>query len=260
MKTNHHHVDDILRAWAQRQTIDPERLERVRHTARDRIAAERQSPHQARKRCRHVALPGAIALAAALLIIARIWTPSDPQRPEKSGICVTDSGDSGRLLSNADSIRAAVLADSLQQLFANEWRWVAQSDGNIEIETLMPDAMTDRKTPQSALVRFVVMTRPRGEKNWQKAWETDVLMRSEDFLDFKPDPALDNRLQLWVYPLEDGKVAVDTGIALERPIQVTTQAQNLVNQGKPVEILALTTDAAEYRVMQEVVILKLFEG
>ncbi len=111
MKTNHdHHVDDILRAWAQRQTIDPERLERLRHTARDRIAAERQPSHQARKRCRHVALPGAIALAAALLIIARIWTPSEPQRPEKSGLCVTNNGDSGRLLSNADSIRAAVLA------------------------------------------------------------------------------------------------------------------------------------------------------
>lgn len=260
MKPDKHQIDGILRDWARRQAIGTERLDRLCRTAKDRVAANPPSFKRSTSAWGRLIWPAAAAVAAAMLIIARIWSAGDHRGREKAGICPADAAGVERLLSSDDSARAAVLADAIQRLFAHEWRWVAQSDGNIEIETVAPDTMPGHKAAQSILVRFVVMTRPRGEAGWRTTWETDVLMRSEDFLDFKPDPTLANRLQLWVYPLGDGKVAIDTGVDLESPIHVATHAQNLVSEGKPVEILALMTDAAEYRVMQEVVILDLFEG
>ncbi len=265
MKQNHAQIDTLLRDWSKRNAAAPEQLGRLQQAAREIIAAQPMAhkhprqDHQAWRWCRYV-LAGAASLAAALLIAINVRTAARPDRAKDISCSLMDERIPSRILADADIQSSAVLASAMQALFAHEWRWVAQSGGNIEISVAAPNEVVRENSARPVMVRLIMMTRPRGDEEWRTTWETDVLMHSEDFLDFQPDPAFANHLQLWVYPLGDGKLAVDTGIEIETPIRVATQIQNLICERNPVEILALSTDAADYRVMQAVVMLDVWEG
>jgi hypothetical protein len=51
--------------------------------------------------------------------------------------------------------------------------------------------------------------------------------------------AITNRLAIWLCPLEDGKVAVDTEVALEVPVKVGGRLGTVVSQGVPTEVITL---------------------
>ncbi len=253
-------IDSLLREWGKRQSVDQNHLNRLQRTVTQRAAElppRRNRPNRLwYKRSvleRHF-LAGLAALAAVAVIcyfvgMHRIWPAPDPDPVAVAPQAMT----------LADLRRHTMLFESVQELFDDQWRWVAQSDGDIEMEIHpLPGGVAERSQP--VLVRLTILSRKTADKEWHKAWETDVMIRSEEFLDLPLDAAVGNRLQLWVHPLGDGNMVVDTGIALERLSKTKMQACNLLKEGKPAEILAVRGAGSEYRVFQEVMLLTSADG
>ncbi len=257
MNEQNNNIDTLLRAWGTRQAATQEQLNRLRRNV-TRQAARSTAPTEHRiwrgySPWRH-ALTGLAALAAIAVICylaGMYWS-----RPGGDADTIVAAP---HALTLEDVRRHTLLLETVQEMFADQWRWVAQYDGEMAMEIdPLPGGVTDRSRP--VLVRVTMFSRKPSETEWRKAWETEVMMRSEEFLDLPMDTAYGHRLQLWVHPLGDGNLDVDTGISWERPVAARAQGSYLLSEGKPAEILAVRRDGTEYRVFQEVKMLALSDG
>ncbi len=89
-----------------------------------------------------------------------------------------------------------------------------------------------------------------GQERWRRLWVADVIVRGEDRIEVAPNRRDDNRLDLWVRALDDGKLAVDTAVSFASPVKADGRMEAVVDQGVPVEVLTLRSNGAEYRVFQ----------
>ena len=87
-------------------------------------------------------------------------------------------------------------------------------------------------------------------------WESDVLTRSEQVIDIAPNQKRDDRIGLWIYPVADGRFAVDSRISLNAPIRIYSDSSDVVEDGKPTAIAVTIVGSKEYRVYQTVTRLK----
>lgn len=190
------------------------------------------------------ALTGAVVAAVVLVLCIRYGAPR-PGHAESDALA--------RLATpTADQISAErCLFAETARLFPQRLRWIAQSNGDMGLGVEAADQNWASDTPPM-LVRLVVVSRKSGEAVWRQAWSTDVVLRGEDLAEITPNRDSANRLTLWVYPLQDGRVAVDTGVELDKPLKIASRLDSVVKAGEPAVVATVRSGDTEYRVFQTV--------
>ena len=149
------------------------------------------------------------------------------------------------------------LFSEMKRMFPDGLRWIAQSDGEVGlgIEETRQDNTAAKSSPM--MVKVTVLSRKTGETVWHQAWNADLILHGQDMVEIVPDRKLaDNKLSLWVYPLDDGKLAVDSSISLRLPVTIASRLNAVVTPGEPTEMASLLLDGVEYRIFQTVEIIK----
>ena len=183
---------------------------------------------------------GAVTALAVALAFVRIPAPANGAHgPE--------------LAQTSASVRR--LFHEVDRLFAGNLRWIAQSDGAVELG-INPDQRDARRGSESFAVHIAVVTRTGNEGAWKRVWESDILTWGEQAIDIAPDQKLDNRVALWIYPVAEGRFAVDSRVTLNAPVRLYSDTTDVVEDGKPTPIAVMTVGAREYRVYQTVTRLK----
>ena len=245
-------LDKLLEAWATRHAIGEahrreladriaEELPRHRLAALDESVARRARPPLG-TRLAYAALGGAAALAIALGVALL-----SPPRPADSGDAVASELAS---IPHSELEARARLFCEVERLFADELRWVADTDEAVRVD-VRPAVGGPAPDAVPLLIRVVVVERKPGG-TWRKLLRADILTRSEELVQAAPDPTGDHRLVLWAYPLPDGNIAVDTSLRLNSLVRAGVDATNVVAPGEPIELLSLKVPEAEYRVFQVV--------
>ena len=159
---------------------------------------------------------------------------------------------------SALALPSATQRGSLQELFAetsrlfpNQLRWIVQSNGDVALGVESEGTGQNSDTP-AMLVRLVLVKRAAGETTWKQAWATDVVMRGEDRVEIAPNRKGHNKVTLWLYPVENGKVAVDTSIAIDQPLRVSGRLDTVIGIGEPAEVAAYNKGGDEYKLLQTV--------
>ncbi|MEI6166267.1 MAG: hypothetical protein WCS52_03655 [bacterium] len=244
--------NNLLKSWAARHTPPVEHLERLSNQIAVNTAQTRYLAHQADVSSVASLWGKALyTLAGALIAVLgiAIWAGrSQAPVPEGFGVTgiaqlVTPSS------SQVDAIRKLFAETS--RLFPKQLRWITQSNGEVGLGVEQDDNSPVPDTP-AMLVRLVMVTRVRGEKTWRRAWSTDVVIRGEDLVEVTPSRQSNNKLTLWVYPLADGKVAVDTSIMLEKPTVISSRFDTVIGMGEPVEVSYSRVGNEETKVFQTV--------
>ena len=137
------------------------------------------------------------------------------------------------------------------RLFPKQLRWIVQSNGDVGLGVESEGSGQVSDTP-AMVVRLVLVKRASGEKDWKPAWTTDIVMRGEDWVEITSDRKGDNKLTLWVYPLEKGMVAVDTSIALDHPMRISGRLDTVIGIGQPAGVAISSRDGNEYKLFQTV--------
>lgn len=246
--------DAILARWAAARSATPEHLDtltrRITNEARRRrlesvVGAYERQPVSLWGKLAYSGLGAAVTAAVFLLVLG--W-------PNLSPKAVRDP-DHGVDLAGISIMQLAAnrqLFGEMQRLFSDGLRWVAQSDGDVGIG--VEDAPRQNSSAKAVpmLVKVTVLSRKSGEQGWHQAWSADMLVHGQDLVEVVLDRRSDNKLTLWVYPLDDGKLAVDTSVSLQLPVPLVSRINAVVARGQPAEIATLHSGDTEYRVFQTV--------
>jgi hypothetical protein len=191
------------------------------------------------------AAAGALVVLALSVVCVRFLAPTGgPARAPGSAEALAT-------VSDREIETGRRLFGEMELLFADRLRWVAESNGDmgLGVESLPGGAPQDAA---AVLVRLVIAGRKADEAVWRPVWRVDVLLRGSELVQIVPNARADNALTLWVYPMADGKVAVDTALSLKAPVEVSSSGGCVVDQGKPSEVLSLRAGDTEYRVLETV--------
>jgi hypothetical protein len=248
MKTN---LDDRLMQWASFKAPSRKhvaeltrRITREARYARHEVQAVVEKPGSVPgwSKLAYAGL-GAGVTCLVLVLAGLVFLPR--RNPEENGftalvgISAEQRASQGRLFSE------------MNRMFTEGLRWVVQSGGEVGIGLDTVPVARERDTPP-LLVRVTVLARSEGETTWRQAWSADMMVHDQDIVEVAPDPRSNNTLAVWVYALEDGKLAVDTQVALTLPVALTSRLNTVVTRGLPTEIAATRTRGVEYRIFQTV--------
>lgn len=256
-------LDNVLQDWAARKKSPEEHLMEIASRIRTEAARERYC-----KETNSAVVPfwsklGYAGLGAVVTLIVSLFYIHSlaPVRLPSSG-----NGSAAKLAAiPSDRVEIGMrLFDEMEKMFSDRLRWICDSNGDIGLGIETTSGGIDVDSP-AMLVRLTVVVRRIGEKAWKSAWSTDVMLRGEEMVEIVPDREKDTTLALWVYPLADGKIAVDTSLSLEmpirqaqgRPVQLASMVNTVVEQGEPLEVASLRTGDMEYRVFQTVKALRI---
>jgi hypothetical protein len=237
-----------LQEWASHHQAEQPRLDRLAQRVGARVAAlPRAADGEAAawhvmpflSRLAYAGLGAAVALAVTwgCLFFAPRRAPENGPASRLAGI-------------SPEQVRIHErLFKEMERLFTERLRWVAETDGTMSLGVEVLPGAANRAEP--VLIRLTVLER-REKGPWVPTWNTDVLVRGEEMVEIAPDRKTDNRIAFWVYPLSDGRLAVDTDLSLQAPAVLASQASTVVEDGRPVEIMSLRAGESEYRVIQTV--------
>lgn len=249
--TNNTNLDRMLKDWAEARAPACDRMDRLYCRIRHGIIARRYEQELEKAPARIGLLPrlAYVALGSAVtLVLAALWF---------FHVHPANNGDATRFAAISAQRAAAgeKLFAEMERLFAQDLRWVTESNGDMEVGVgALPGGAGRQNVP--ALVRLTVVARAEGQKTWRPIWNTDVIVRGEDRVEISPNRKADNRLALWVCPLDDGKVAVESVISLNAPVKAGGRLGTVVAQGVPTEVMAVRSGGTEYRVFQTTTMLK----
>ena len=247
-------VNDLLTSWAAKKAPAQEHLDRLA----SRIHVEAVSTRATARDAEYaVAMPVAFwaklgyAATGAVVVLAVLagWLHFQIPAAQQQALASAPGQ-----LAAIDQHRLGVetkLFSEVQRMFNDQLRWIAQSEGDMGIG-VESELVPARENPAPFLVHLVAVSRTEGKGAWRQVWSADVILRGEDMVEVVPNGKKDNSLALWVYPLQDGKIAVDTSLALTSPFHLASRAGTVVQRGRPSEIAALRTGDTEYRVFQTV--------
>jgi hypothetical protein len=251
-------LDKLLRQWAAAHATSEEHAQKLADRIVDELtgddsvavvpATDERVPVPRRQKLAYAA----VGIAATLLIAATVSLlsrgPSVPNEvvPHNDGALLALAS-----VEPSELDDSARLFDEMEMLFADDLRWIADTDSEVHLE-IRPVSSRPTTGATPLLVRVVVVQRKSGETGWRKLLETDVLARSQELVETAAGPSADNQLLLWAYLLPDGKVAVDSSIRLTTPIRASVDVSNILSPGKPANVFSLKTEDAEYHILQMV--------
>jgi hypothetical protein len=238
-----------LKQWAARHEASPAKLadlaaqvvvEAARHRHADTSAPALASmPFLGRL---GYALTGAVVAGVVFVLCARQGEPQ-ASRSESAAAMAKPTADQVTTVSR--------LFAETARLFPKRLRWIAQSNGDMGLGVEAADQDWPCDTPPM-LVRLVVVAKTGTETAWRQVWATDVVLRGEDLAEITPNRDSANKVTLWVYPLQDGKLAVDTGVNLDEPLKIASRLSSVVKNGEPAEVATVRLGDTEYRLFQTV--------
>ena len=247
-------LDNLLEQWAATHATSEEHATKLADRIADKLTASGSAnldpavdgrvPPPHRRKLAYAAW----GIAAALLIAATVslWPVPNEVVPHNEGALLALAS-----VEPSELKDSAQLFDEMEMLFADDLRWIADTDSDVYLE-IRP--VSNRSTTRATLllIRVIVVQRKSGETGWHKLLETDVLARSQELVEAVAGPRANNKLLLWAYLLPDGKVAVDSSIRLTTPIRMSVDVSNVLAPGKPASVFSIHTDDAEYRILQMV--------
>lgn len=242
-------LDDLLRDWSERNAPATDELAALQQRILDRWeAGDAVSAPSPAARSEHVPRRSGFALgvavgALAMAIFALVWNFAVSERP--NGNASSDEAPPAfAWLSDAQLNDKAILRDEMFALFDRQFGWFAETSRGVEIGIDEHPGGGDRS---AAAIRIIVERRAAGG-DWNTVWAVDVVARSEERIEIRPDSNELSGLQLWAYVLPDGMVSVDTGVTFKGAAPIS--AENLQRDGKPAVIYSAITDGQEIRILQ----------
>lgn len=239
-------LDEMLVNWAKNNTPNDSHLKNLT----DHITAGARNPRWNEEplvvfplgaKLAYSALGAAAALLACFLFLGlRLnWDASHGE----------DGSFLARISTQQMKTEGRLFAE-LERMFSSQLRWVSTSNGDVGLGV---ESETGEETAASPLlVRIVVVSRMSGEKIWKPVWQADTVVRGQEMVEVAPNRKTGDKLALWVYPLSDGNIAVDTGLSLSTPVELTSRINSVAKPGTPTEMVSLTMNNTEYRVYQTV--------
>ena len=244
-------VDKLIKQWAERrapdavqeQALEDRIVAEVRRMHRLRLSAvpARAFPSLLASRLTWAVLGAVVALGAGAIFI-HVRTPGIPP-PNGSELAG---------MSQAGARTVQRLFEETNRLFDDQLRWVTQSDGgNLELGLAVAGERAAAGR-QPVAVRVTIVSRPSNRDAWKRVWQADVLTWTEEAVELKPDLASGNKLALWVFPVGNGNMALDSRFDMKMPLQISSQASAIVREGQPLKTLTVREGEAEYCVFQTV--------
>ncbi len=265
-------LDELLTQWAARHAADDRHTQKLADRIVDRLSredppglyvtTERRAPSAPRRKWAYAAIAASavLLLVATALLVSYLSGRNGERSPGNDGnqvVTPTPAELGAATLLAATKVAppeieaGARLFREMEILFADDLRWVADSDSKVRLGVhQVSGGQVAGATP--LLIRVLLVQRRPGETSWRKILETDVLTRTQERVEAVPDPELDNRLTLWAHVLPDGKVAVDSSIRLTSPIHASVDVTNVLTPGQPRRVFSLKTEDGEYRLFQVV--------
>ncbi len=246
-------LEQILRQWAAQNEADDNRINQLARristeAVQARTTTNTQTSHFPVWHKLLYAGYGAVVAAAISVLCFHFFLEN----------CTTNAAtDNAARLANVseEKIQASrELFAEMKKLFPEQLRWICESNGDIGlgVESL---AINDSEKSTPVLVKLTVVSRETGNEKWQPAWNTYVLLRGEEMVEIAQNETSGNRLALWVYPLDEGKLAVDTKISMNAPIRIASTASKIVKPGQPTKMASFKTVDKEYNLYQTVLAL-----
>ncbi len=242
-------LTNILQEWAAKKMVPQEHLNKLAsHIGLELSRVKYKSPVMVEipfwVKLSYAGLGAAVGMLVCMFFISTliIKQPStcDAKLPSKMALITDNQVGAGRQLFG-----------EMDQLFADRLRWVVQSGGDIGLGVESINGGVD-KDAKPMIVRFVVVSKKHGETGWNPVWDLDILLRGEEVVEVMPNHNVDNKIALWVYPLNDGRIIVDTSLSLDLLVRLSSRADIVAREGEPNEIASLCDDKIEYRVFQTV--------
>lgn len=244
-------IDAVLKKWAERNTASGNRLDSIADRIRTEVARTRLDSEP----CVRVVVPflwklayagmGAVLSIAILLVASHLSVG-----PEAPTFCGKSAGKffpiSERQVQNV-----AQLFSEMEHLFARRLQWIVLYNGEMGIGVESEQKNAIHETPP-AFVKLTVLSRKDGDPGWQPAWNVDVIVRGEEIVEVAPDSKTGDKITLWVCPLVDGKIAVDTTLSIVAPVELTSRIDTVVRQGEPREVFSVRSGDTRYCVVQTV--------
>jgi len=241
-------LDRLLQDWAaqtrwpenRRRQVEAKIAQEVRRQARLGSSPEpRATAPGFGIRLAYLACGAAVALLA--VCAARHFLPA-----ARNGERIEPS------LAAANRVKSmSVLFDEANRLFDGELRWIAQTGSDVKME-INPPRIGVSRDPEAFAVAIAVVARPVGQTQWRPVWETRVVTRPQDWIETALDAKSENRLRLWLLPLPDGRIALESGLTLNVPFQFRTQTSEILEDGQPCRVISITQGGTEYRIIQTV--------
>ena len=243
-------LDRLLRAWASRQAPDPSRLEELRRRISRQIGEDRflaldsgasadaEAPFW--RKWIHAGLGAAAALMISSAIFFLFKSPPAPQASQSPAELAAIPG---------PQLEArATLFREIETLFPDAVHWVVISNEDVDMK-IASEANTHS---QRIVLRILIAVREEGGNAWRTLWEADVLTYAEELVQASVGTDGENALRVWVYPVDQNRVAVDSHLELNAPIRLSSFSTDLLELGKPAQVMLLKSSGTEYRVFQTV--------
>jgi hypothetical protein len=260
-ETNGDPLDLLLRGWADRHAADSGSLDRIQGAIgqamkRDAQSQVRESTFAVPGRWQSRALWPSIGVVAALLLAmvsVMFWSPKRPEiarhDPPQS------SGDVQAGITPEQLVRDTKLFAELDRVFGRQLRWVAESDGKLELG-IEPDATAALPANSKPVtIRFTVVKRGQSDRDWSVAWTVNLVARNEQLVQLQQAEADSPSLMVWTYTLADGKIACDAELSLGGSQGWRMKGSELQSAGDVREMGSAAEEGVEYRVYQAVQLL-----
>ncbi|MDD2240388.1 MAG: hypothetical protein PHI93_06985 [Kiritimatiellae bacterium] len=246
-------LDSVLKAWGERNQPDAETQARLESRICDLPVPEPGSASpRMDPRPIHWA-QGRWAAAAAVLVLAgtlgwmvfRSGLHPEAQCAEQ---CVTQK--LARFTEQQVSGHLAIL-DEVETLFPGQIRWVRLDEDGMQLQMDEKPAPVEAARPRMA-VRMVMVARQENQDHWETVWSSDVLARTEEYIEISPNKGIAGEVGVWVLPLADGRYAVDSEIVWAASDGPASYETRILSAGQPEQILSQTTAGLETRIYQTV--------
>ena len=243
-------IQDLLRAWAALHEAKPAQLEALTNRVSTAIAShrhyvvERPAIHFPFYQKLGYACAGGLVVVMGFALVALLRT-GKCETARVPGIGLASSGQAER------DISAQTLFKEVSRLFPQQLRWIAQSNGEVGLG-LESDATSSIPDTPAMSIRLVVLSRKAPEMKWREAWTTEIIVHAEDLVEVTPSRQSNNRMQFWVFPLQNGKIAVETDMTLEYPLTIASRLNTVVGIGAPAEVATVRMEDVEYKILQTV--------
>lgn len=245
-------MDRLLKQWLGDQHPNQEQLASLR--TRILKAAERQriaqvtEPRRMPQRRLRTAVLGAVAIAASLMLALLLFGLSRGNRDLPPG----EGSSFGVCFEQEEILARAQLAARLHEIFPERLAWIAESEGKVELGIGSGTKGADDFRPIA--VRFLVRDRVAGQSNWRSTWSADLVLDSEEHVEFKLQDQPGRELTVWAQVLPDGMIAIDSSLQA-CPSCPEVRYSGVEKSGATQRILRETDAGREVEVYQTVVLL-----
>jgi hypothetical protein len=263
-ETNGDPLDLLLRGWADRHAADSGSLDRVQCAIGQAMEQDAQSQVgestvAAPGRWQSRALWPSIGVVAALLLAIvsiMLWPTSSPKQPEIARSYPPPGSGGVQAAITPDQVaRDTKLFAELDRLFGRQLRWVAESDGKLDLGIEPDAAAAPPANSKPVTIHFTVVKRGRGDRDWSVVWRVNLVARNEQLVQLQPAQADSPSLMVWTYTLADGKIACDADLSLGGSQGWHMKASELQSAGDVRELASAAEGGVEYRVYQAVQLL-----